>query len=492
MARWRHAQHAAAVAGDAGRAGDAVLTPPETRFARSGEVDIAYQVVGEGERDLLVGIGWVSHLELLWELPETVHFLERLGRLGRLVLFDARGTGLSDRPAGSPGVEDLVPDALAVLDAAGSERAVVVGWLDKASLAMALAAHHPERVSALVLGEATASMLPRPGHPSGLDPVDGERLAAAVESGAWGSAALLPWIAPGVADDPRIAAWWRRWERMSATPNTAASLLRTLLGVDLRPLLPAVTAPALLVHRSGTGLVPTDSVRWLAAALPDARLVELPGTDLPAFFGDTDTLMDEVEEFLTGTRTGADADRRVLTMLLTDLVGSTEQAARLGDRRWDDLVAWHHQEVRTLLARHGGREVDTAGDGFLAVFDLPSRAVTCALAVRDHLAAGGLTIRAGLHAGEVVRGADSVRGVAVHVAARVATSAGPGQVRTTATVRDLLLGSDLRWEPCGTAELKGVPGRWELLEVLTPAAPTTPGAAGTAADAGITPAADLR
>ncbi|WP_225753281.1 adenylate/guanylate cyclase domain-containing protein [Actinotalea sp. Marseille-Q4924] len=446
-----------------------MLTPGETRFARSGQVDIAYQVVGEGERDLLVGIGWVSHLELLWELPETVRFLERLGRLGRLILFDARGTGLSDRPPGSPAVEKLVPDALAVLDAAGSERAVVVGWLDKAALAMALAAHHPERVEALVLGEASASMLARPGHPWGMDPADGERLAAAVESGAWGTGTLLPWIAPGVAGDPRVTAWWRRWERMSATPNTAAGLLRTLVDVDLRHLLPAVRAPALLVHRSGTGLVPAASVRWLADALPDARVVELDGADLPAFFGDTDTLMDEVEEFLGGTRTGSDADRRVLTMLVTDVVGSTEQAARLGDRRWDELLAWHHRRVRALLARHGGQEVDTAGDGFLAVFNLPSRAVTCALAIRDDLAAGDVTIRAGVHAGEVVRGPAEVRGLAVHVAARVASSAEPGEVRATATVRDLLLGTDLRFTARGTAELKGVPGRWGLYAADAPA-----------------------
>lgn len=215
-----------------------------------------------------------------------------------------------------------------------------------------------------------------------------------------------------------------------------------MLNVDLRHLLPAVRAPALLVHRSGAGLVPAESVRWLAAALPDARVVELDGSDLAAFFGDTDLLMDEIEDFLGGTRTGSDADRSVLTMLVTDVVGSTEQAARLGDRRWDELLAWHHREVRALLARHGGQEVDTAGDGFLAVFDLPSRALTCALAIRDRLADGGLTVRAGLHAGEVVRGPQGVRGVAVHVAARVAATATPGQVRT---VGPSGVGVSVRW-----------------------------------------------
>ena len=439
-----------------------MLTPAETRFARSGDVDIAYQVVGGGDRDVVVGIGWVSHLELLWELPETVHFLERLSACGRLILFDARGTGLSDRPSGPGAVEDLVADLVAVLDAVGSRQAVVVGWVDKAALALALAAHHPHRVSALVVGEAMASTVDRPGYVAGLDVAVVERLAAAVESGAWGTGSLLPLIAPSVADNPRIATWWRRWERMSATPNTAASLLRTLLDLDVRHLLPAVTAPVLILHRAGNALVPTAAVRWLAGALPNARLVEVPGSDLAAFFGDTDAIMDEVEDFLRGTRTGASADRRVLTILVTDVVGSTERAAHLGDRHWNELLDWHHREVRGLLARHGGVEVDTAGDGFLAVFDLPSHAVACALAVRNRLAEGGVAIRAGLHAGEVVRTPSAVRGIAVHVAARIAGGAEAGEVRTSGTVRDLLLGMPWKFSPTGTAELKGVSGTWDL------------------------------
>lgn len=439
-----------------------MLTPAETRFARSGDIDIAYQVVGEGDQDVVVGIGWASHLELLWELPETVHFLERLAACGRLILFDARGTGLSDRPSGPGAVDDLVADLVAVLDAVGSTQAVVVGWVDKAALALALAAHHPHRVSALVVGEAMASTVDRPGYSAGLDVAVVERLAAAVESGEWGQGTLLPWIAPSVADNPRVASWWRRWERMSATPNTAAGMLRTLLDLDVRHLLPAVKAPVLILHRAGNMLVPTAAVRWLAEALPQSRLVEVPGSDIAAFFGDTDAIMDEVEDFLRGTRTGAGADHRVLTVLVTDVVGSTEQAARLGDRRWNELLDWHHQEVRGLLARHGGVEVDTAGDGFLAVFDLPSRAVACALAVRDRLAEGGVAIRAGLHAGEVVRTPTAVRGVAVHVAARIAAGADAGEVRTSGTVRDLLLGTPLELSPRGTTELKGVPGVWEL------------------------------
>ncbi|MPV38542.1 adenylate/guanylate cyclase domain-containing protein [Georgenia subflava] len=431
---------------------------------RSGEVDIAYQVVGAGQRDVVVGIGWVSHLELLWELPESVHFLERLAGLGRLILYDARGTGLSDRPGGAPEVHDLVPDLVAVLDAAGSTRAVVVGWLDKAALALALAATHPERVEALVLGEPMASTVARPGHPDGLEPAVLETLASAVESGSWGTGALLPWIAPSVADEPRIAAWWRRWERMSATPNTAAGLLRLLLDVDVRALLPRVRARTLLIHRAGTALVPAAAVRWLADALPDARYTELEGTDLAAFFGDTDTLMDEIEDFVSGTRTGADVDRALATMLVTDLVGSTAQAAALGDRRWRELLDWHHQEVRRLLARYGGTEIDTAGDGFLAVFDLPSRAISCALALSDHLAGHRLGVRAGLHTGEVVRAGTAVRGVAVHVAARVAALGGAGEVLVSGTVRDLVLGSGVMLTPRGTHELHGVPGTWEVLE----------------------------
>nr|WP_281497109.1 adenylate/guanylate cyclase domain-containing protein [Ornithinimicrobium sp. F0845] len=438
------------------------MTPGDVRYARSGAVDIAYQTAGSGPRDVVVGIGWVSHLELLWELPETVHFLERLAGLGRLIVYDARGTGLSDRPTDAPSVDDLVPDLVAVLDAAGSERAIVVGWLDKAAVALALAARHPERVEALVLGEAMASTRPRPGHPAGLEPAAVERLAAAVEQGEWGSGHLLPWIAPGASQEPRVAAWWRRWERMSATPNAAAALLRLLLEVDVRELLDRVRVPVLVLHRRGNDFVPAAAVRWLAEHLPDARYVEVPGDELAAFFGDTDTLMDEVEEFVAGTRTGADGDRMVATLLMTDVVGSTARAAALGDRRWRELLDWHHQEVRALLARHGGTEIDTAGDGFLALFDLPSRAITCAIAISEHLHRHGTDIRAGLHSGEVIRSGGEVRGVAVHVAARVAALGGAGDVLVTGTVRDLVLGSGRELRPHGTHVLSGVPGRWEV------------------------------
>lgn len=444
------------------------LGPPETRFARSGAVDIAYQVVGEGERDVVVGIGWVSHMELLWELPETVHFLRRLQSFGRLVLYDARGTGLSDRPARPATLEDLVEDLVAVLDAVGSTRAVIVGWVDKAAAALALAARHPERVEALVLGEAMATTVPREGDPGGLERAVVERLAAAVEQGAWGTGVLLTGIAPSVADDPRIAAWWRRWERMSATPNMAASMLRTLLDLDVRALLPAVTAPTLVLHRVDNALVSGAAVRRLVRGLPDGRLVELPGADLAAFFGDTDALLDEVEEFLTGTRTGADVDRAVLTLLVTDLVGSTSLAAEVGDRRWTELLDFHHREVRAALACHGGTEVDTAGDGFLAVFALPSRALACAREARNRLAAGGLTIRVGLHTGEVIRSEAGVRGLGVHVAARVAASAGPGEIRASGTVADLVAGGETAFAEAGVSELAGVPGRWRLVRVVEP------------------------
>ncbi|MFK5634065.1 adenylate/guanylate cyclase domain-containing protein [Ornithinimicrobium sp. LYQ103] len=442
-----------------------MLTPDQTRYARSGTVDIAFQTVGSGTRDIVVGIGWVSHLELLWELPETVHFLERLASLGRLILYDGRGTGMSDRPTGAPALDDLFPDLLAVLDAAGSSRAVVVGWLDKAAVALALAARHPERVEALVLGEALASAVPRPGHPAGLEAAVLERLADSVEHGAWGSGQLLQWIAPTASREPRVMAWWRRWERMSATPNTAAGLLRTLLDVDVRGLLDDVRVPVLVLHRAGSEFIPAAVVRWVAEELPDGRYVEVPGDELAAFFGDTDALMDEVEEFVAGTRTGADGDRVVSTMLVTDVVGSTARAAALGDRRWRELLEWHNQEVRRLLARHGGTEVDTAGDGFLATFELPSRAITCAVAMSQHLHEHGTEIRAGLHTGEVVRVDGAVRGVAVHVAARVAALGRAGEVLVTGTVRDLVLGSGRALVPHGEHTFAGVPGTWEVLAV---------------------------
>lgn len=428
-------------------------------------MDLAFQVIGEGERDIVLMIGWVSHLEVLWELPEARQFVERLARMGRLVLFDKRGTGLSDRPAEPPTSDELVLDILAVMDAAGAEMATLVGWIDAAVAAIEFAARYPERVDALVLGETLATSQPSEDHPWGPNQGIVEAVADALEQGAWGHAVLLPMIAPGAAEDPRVRNWFQRLERMSATPSMAANLLRRTLDTDVRHLLPEVEAPALVLHRRDALFVPGEGVRWLAEHLPNGRYVELPGDEVPGYLGDVDRLLDEVEDFLVGTRTGGTEDRRVVTVLFSDIVGSTERAAALGDSRWGHVLDDHYREVRRSTDRHGGREVDTAGDGFLLAFETPSNAIRCAFDLVRQARRSGIDVRVGLHTGEVVVEGEELKGLAVHLGARVASLAGPGEVWVSQTMRDVLIGAGFTFESCGHHSLKGVPGDWELFRV---------------------------
>ena len=439
---------------------------PEVRFTRSGNVDLAYQVFGDGPLDILVMIGWVSHLEILWELPECRRFLERYAAMGRVALFDKRGTGLSDRPSIEASTDEMVPDVLAVMDAVGMERAALVGWTDAAAIAMTMAAMHPQRVSALVLGEVLATSTPDEDHPWGPDPETFKTVAGVIEHGMWGQAILLPLIAPSVTQDERIVSWFRKLERMSATPSMAADLMRRMLEIDLRPLLSSVTAPALLLHRKDAPFIPAQGMRWLAEHLPNAQYVEVPGDETPGYLGDVDGLMDEVEEFLLGTRVGGAIDRRVATVLFSDVVGSTERAATVGDRAWSGLLEAHRAEARRLFARHGGREMNTAGDGFLIVFDAPTPALQCALALCDASRSAGLEVRVGLHSGEVVFESGDVTGMAVHIGARVPALASPGEVVVSQTVRDMVIGSGFEFGSRGRHQLKGVPGEWDLYRVV--------------------------
>ncbi len=299
--------------------------PPEVLFTRSDTVDLAYQIVGDGPIDIVLIVGWASHLEVLWELPEARRFIDRLAAMGRLIMFDKRGTGLSDRPSEASSIEEMVPDVVAVMDAAGAGRAAIVGWSDGAAMAMRLAALHPDRVNALVLAEALATASSDEDHPWGPDPQMLESLASAIEMGMWGQAAVLSVLAPSVAEDPRIVEWFQKLERMSATPHMAADLLRRTLTIDTRPFLSAITDPCLLLHRAEAVLIPSEVMLWLADNLPDGRYVELPGDELPGYLGDVDGLMDEIEDFLVGTRTGAAIDRKVTTVMFSDVVGSTER-----------------------------------------------------------------------------------------------------------------------------------------------------------------------
>ena len=407
--------------------------------------------------------GWVSHLEVMWELPEFARFLDRFAAMGRLIVFDKRGTGLSDRVTGTPTLEQRADDIAAVMDAAGSRRAAIAAFGEGAAIGAMFAATYPERVAALVLGSLAVKVTERRGQVIA-DPEAIRALAAAVETG-WGQAMLVPLLAPSRAEDNRFLAWYRRWERMSSTPSAAAATLRWAAEFDLRPVLPAIQARTLIVHRSDSALYDLESVRAAVKLIPDARSVELPGVDALEYVGDTDATMDTIQEFLTGTQPAEDLDRSLATVLFTDIVGSTQKAGQLGDRRWRYLLDEHHARIRRMLDRFRGNEVDTAGDGFFATFDGPARAIRCACAARDAVREVGVEIRAGLHTGEVERRGTAATGLAVHVGARVAALAQASEVLVTNTVKTLVLGSGIGFADRGLHQLKGVPDEWQLFVV---------------------------
>jgi class 3 adenylate cyclase len=443
----------------------AVPTPPPTHYVRSGDVDIAYQVFGEGDIDLVTVPSWVGNIELFWELAEAAHLLDGFARFSRVILFDKRGTGLSERTARVATIEERASDIGTVLDEVGSERAAIAGWADGAHIAAMFAAQHPERVTALVLGSFAAAGPLALSSEYRIDPEQVDLLAQAIAEG-WGNASLAPLVAPSLAEDERFLTWFRKWERLSGTPSSALAELRWENDLDLRSILPTIRVPTMVLHRRDTAIVDRRAVEAAARLIPGAVYRELPGVDLIPVAGNCDEIIEEIEEFLTGSRRVVDADRVLATVLFTDIVSSTETAGTLGDRRWRDLLDAHHQEIRRCIDRFGGREIDTAGDGFLITFDGPARGVRCACAARDAVREVGLEIRAGLHTGEIEQFGNDVAGLAVHVGARVAALAGASEVLTTSTVKDLVLGSGIEFADRGKHALKGVPEPWQLFEVV--------------------------
>jgi pimeloyl-ACP methyl ester carboxylesterase len=438
--------------------------PPETRYAKSGDVNIAYQVVGEGPLDLMLVSGFVSHLELDWEEPRHAHFLTRLASFSRLIRFDKRGTGLSDRPGGLPDLETRMDDVRAVMDAAGSERAALFGYSEGGPMSLLFAATYPERTTALVVyGTYAKRRDPDADYPWA--PTREQRLAAAEEiERTWGTEADLGTMAPNA--DKALRRWWAARARAAASPGAARDLILMNAAIDVRAVLPSVRVPTLVLHRRGDRDSRPEEGRYIAERITGARYIELEGDDhFPSIRADE--ILDEVEEFLTGVRRGPVADRVLTTLLFTDIVRSTERVAALGDRRWRELVEEHNRVVRRELDRFHGREIDTAGDGFLATFDGPARAVQCAAAVvraAHHLS---LDLRAGVHTGEVELSGDHIRGIAVHTGARVAALAGPGEVLASDTVKALVSGSGLEFEDRGEHVLKGVPEPRRLYAVLS-------------------------
>jgi pimeloyl-ACP methyl ester carboxylesterase len=437
----------------------------EIHYARSGDLSIAYSVNGDGP-DLLVAPGFISHLDFIWEELSVAHFYSRLASFRRVITFDKRGTGLSDPASHAPTLEECVDDLRAVMAAAGSERADVLGISEGGAMAMLMAASHPRRVEALVLYGSFARLLQSPDYPLG---VSGEQLAklAEVSAKGWGEGIGLGAWAPSRRDDDELRRWWARLQRAAASPGMVHNIFSLYPALDIREVLPAIQAPTLVVHRRGDRMIHPAMGRYLADHIPGAKLVELDGTDHLFFTGDADAILDEIEEFLTGVRPQPPVTRVLATVLFTDIVGSTERAAELGDERWRELLTRHDARVRRQLERFQGREVNTTGDGFVATFDGPARAIRCATAVCDAVRALGVEVHAGLHTGEVeMRGGD-ISGIAVHLAARVASAAGPGEVLVSRTVVDLVVGSGLEFEDRGDRFLKGVPGEWRLFAVAT-------------------------
>lgn len=439
--------------------------PPETRYARSGDLHIAYQTVGQGPVDVLWVPNWIWQMEHVWEQPWVARLLRRVSGFGRLIMFDRRGTGMSDKLSGAPTLEEQMDDVVAVMDAVGSERAAVVAMLEAGSMACLFAATHPERTRALVLYEAMPRMTKAPNYD--WPPTREEREAMVEELRAdWGTGAWTLALSSPLAQDGPLRAWTARLERLAASPGTAVALFRMHSEIDVRPLLPSIQAPTLVLHRPADTYIDVRHSRYLAKVVPGARLVELPGQHTLPFGPGQDELVDELEEFLTGARHPPDPERILATVMFADIVDSTRRAAELGDRGWRGLLETVNGSIEHELERYRGRVVKRMGDGLLATFDGPARAIRCATAIRDGARAHfGLEVRNGLHTGEIELMGDDVGGIAVHIGARVSACAGPGEVLVSGTVKDLVVGSGISFEDKGERELKGVPGSWRLWAV---------------------------
>jgi class 3 adenylate cyclase len=437
---------------------------PRTQYAKSGDVSIAYQVVGEGPIDLVFTFGWASHLDFQWAEPTLTRLLRWLAQFGRVIVFDKRGTGLSDPVRHAPSLEERMDDFRAVMEAAGSERAALIGYSEGGAMAALYAAAHPDRVSALVLYETWVSGL--------LDPAEnpaGEkwlsvhrRVLKSIDH--WGEGYGLEIGAPSLAPSPVERRMYGAFERASMSPGMARALWDATVQGDIREVLPVLDLPTLIIHHNRSE-IPVENARYAAEHIEGAKYVELDGTDHLPMGHDADRIAGEIEEFLTGARAASEPDRKLATVLFTDIVGSTEKAARLGDQRWKELLARHDSIVRTALHRFDGEEIKHTGDGFLITFDSPARAIRFARELRRQLRELGVEIRAGLHAGAYEISGKDLAGVSVHIAARVMAEAEPGEILVSSSVKDLVVGSEIKFRPRGTRKLKGAPGEWELFAV---------------------------
>ena len=443
------------------------MDPPETRYTKSGDVHIAYQVFGDGGQDLVFLAEFWNSIEAMWEQPDYHRFLERLGSFARVICLDQRGTGSSDPVSLSdmPTLEVWTDDVLTTMEAAGSSKASVLGVGGGGGVGMLLSATAPERVNALALVNTTARYTRAPDYPLGTSPEFEARIEQELEFG-WGRGVLLETVGPNVAGDPVFRRWWARYQRLGSSPGTVLAMRHMLQQLDVRDVLPSIRVPTLVISRRDNRLVQAEHGRYLGERIPGARYVEVEGDDYFPFIGNTDLILDEVEEFLTGSRRTTGRDRMLATILVTDIVDSTARASALGDEAWKDVIERHHALVRQALERFRGTEIDTAGDGFLATFDGPARAIRCACEIRDGVRSLDLAVREGLHTGEIELVDGGIRGIAVHTAARVAAEASSGEVLVSSTVRDLVAGSGIAFRDRGSHALKGVPEEWRLFSVV--------------------------
>jgi len=444
------------------------LPIPETRYAESDGLSIAYQCFGQGTQDLVIVPGIVSHLEANWQMPGYAPLMQRLAQRFRVIIFDKRGQGLSDRFEGVPMLEQRMDDVRAVMQAAGSARAVLFATSEGGALGALFTATHPELVERLVLVNTMARFCKASDYPH-MPPL--ERMLQGVAD-SWGTPQAIPFFAPDHADDAAFCEMGARYQRQTASPSAMRRLTQANAEIDVRAILPQIRRPVLIVQRRGDQVVRCGNGRYLADHVPEALYLELPGRDHMFFMGDTQPLVDALMRFAaadTPTTLPARTDRFLSTVLFTDIVGSTELAGRLGDRAWRDLLQRFHALCRVQIEAFRGREIDTAGDGYFAIFDGPARAMRCADAMVRGLQALGITIRAGLHTGEVETLGDKVSGLAVHIGARVMSMAGNGEVWVSSTSRDLVAGSGIAFEDCGAHALKGVPGEWSLHRARVPA-----------------------
>jgi class 3 adenylate cyclase len=443
----------------------ATPTSVDTRYAKSGEYHIAYQVHGSGNIDVVWAPSYFSHVEAQMEESAFRRFVDRLGTFARVVLFDKRGTGLSDRVADMPGLDDRMDDFRAVLDAVGSVQAALLGTCEGGALSALFAATYPERTRALILANSFARATASDDYPWAESEEEWQRHAASIAE-TWGTGRLLDRFAPSAMHDPRVQEWWPRFQRMAVSPNGIRTLLLMNAEIDVRDVLASINVPTLVLHSAGDQLCSIDGARYMTEQVRDAQFVELPGADHYIWFGpDADRFADEIERFLTGTLNPPEPDRALVTVLFVDVVDSTRKAAELGDRTWRDLVDSYYAVVLGEVERQRGRLLDIAGDGLLAAFDGPARAIRAGLGIAERVQRFGLTVRAGVHTGEAEIVGDDLRGITLHIGARVAATAREGEVLVSSTVKDLVVGSGFGFADRGSHELKGVPGSWQLYAV---------------------------